>query len=226
MPIINKYTGEPLDSIKYKERQEFHKNRIRQMRKGINNMPSKLKFTDSSKTKGKTLSEIQGIVDNIANNDIQFINDLNKGVKDAANAQREEKLNTFHIYKNAINSVLSTAELASGGYGIARGLAKIKGLNLANKLDKHQILMNGIGAVADAGQLLIAESPFDYIENSIELTGDAAGIVGGTNWFRNKPFFGRYGNAIDNTLDITGYGAASYDVGKFIYTTIDEQINK
>lgn len=69
--------------------------------------------------------------------------------------------------------------------------------------DKGQVIANTLGTISDNNK--------DIIENSVELPADAAGIVGGTNWFRNSTLFNRYGTTIDNTLDALGYGAAAYD---------------
>lgn len=47
--------------------------------------------------------------------------------------------------------------------------------------------------------------------------GVANGIIGGTNIIRSTPWFGRYRNAIDTTLDAMGYTSAGYDVWNYLF---------
>lgn len=152
-----------------------------------------------------------------------------KGIRQAAEEQRQEKLDKWHDYKKGIESVLTAAELLAAGYGVSRGLLHLGeyGANktgrtaLANTLggwadkwDKPQVIMNTLGTSADIGQLVTSSNPFDTWENAVEAGAGTAGIIGGTNWFRGRPFFGRYGNTIDDILDVAGYGAASWDIVK------------
>jgi hypothetical protein len=74
--------------------------------------------------------------------------------------------------------------------------------------------MNTVGGVADGYQLVTADNTFDKIDNGAESVFDTAGIVGATNVVRSTPFFGKYRNAIDTTLDAMGYTAAGWDLFK------------
>lgn len=159
-------------------------------------------------------------------------------IKEAAEKQREEKLKKWEDYKLGLEATASAAELLSAGYGIIRGLTHLgkkgaqyallsknplfnttpanyrKWKNIAETWDKPQIFMNTLGGLADGYQWITANNSYDAWENGIETGGNVAGVIGGTNWFRNQPFFGRYGDRIDNTLDIMGYGSAAWDVVK------------
>lgn len=159
-------------------------------------------------------------------------------IKEAAEKQREEKLKKWEDYKLSLEATANAAELLSAGYGIIRGLAYLgkkgtqyallsknplfnttpanyrKWKNIAETWDKPQIFMNTLGGLADGYQWITANNSYDAWENGIETGGNVAGVIGGTNWFRNQPFFGRYGDRIDNTLDIMGYGSAVWDVVK------------
>lgn len=152
-----------------------------------------------------------------------------EGIRQAAEEQRQEKLDKWHDYKKGIESTLTAAELLAAGYGVSRGLLHLGKYSadktgrtaLANTLgswvdkwDKPQVIMNTLGTGADVGQLVTSTNPFDTWENAVEAGAGTAGIIGGTNWFRGRPFFGRYGNTIDDILDVAGYGAASWDVVK------------
>lgn len=76
--------------------------------------------------------------------------------------------------------------------------------------------MNTLGGIADAYQWFSADNSFDAWENGLETGTNAAGVVGGMNWFRNLPLYTKFGNTIDNVLDGLGYGAAAWDVVKYL----------
>lgn len=173
----------------------------------------------------KQANVVMSALTNAANNRLFSADD----VKTAAEEQRSKKLRKWHDYKIGIESALTTAELLAAGYGVGRGLLHLGEYganktgrtalantlgNYINKVDKPQVIMNGLGTAADIGQLVTSDNTFDAVENSLEAGAGTAGIVGGTNWFRGRPFFGRYGNTIDNILDAAGYGAASWDIVK------------
>lgn len=157
----------------------------------------------------------------------------------AAEQQRQEKIDKWHEYENMIDATMTGAEWLAAGYGITRGLTHLKRFlakratrstgravsrdamkKLAkwNKrvamIDKPQVAMNAIGGTADGYQLLTADNSFDRWENGIESGMNAAGVVGGMNWFRDLPLYTKFGNTIDNVLDGLGYGAAIWDVVK------------
>ena len=159
---------------------------------------------------------------------------------EAADAQRQEKIDKWHELQNGFNAIATGAEAMAAGYGIARGLTHLgrmfarqatkstgrtisreamKNLIKWNKrvatIDKPQVLMNGIGGTADAYQWATATNPFDTWENGIETGADAAGVVGGMNWFRDLPYLRKIGGKkIDTVLDALSYGAATWDIVK------------
>jgi hypothetical protein len=161
-------------------------------------------------------------------------------IRDAAESQRQEKLDKWHEIRNGIDASATAAEMMAAGYGILRGLTHLKrygaqkafqnaGMNLTSreiqnlskwdrrvaKIDKPQVLMNGVGGSADGYQWITADNSFDAWENGLETGANAAGVVGGMNWFRNLPALRRIGgDKIDAVLDGLGYGAAAWDVVK------------
>ena len=157
----------------------------------------------------------------------------------AAEEQRQEKLNKWHDIKTGMDAGMTAAEALAAGYGVIRGLAHVRRSlaraatrssgqpvtraamdNLAtwnrrvDAIDKPQVLMNGVGGVADAYQWITANNSFDSWENGLETGSNAAGVIGGMNWFRNLPFARRIGNSLDAILDGLGYSAATWDVIK------------
>jgi hypothetical protein len=163
-------------------------------------------------------------------------------IKEAADAQRQEKLDKWHQAKNVIDATAVVAEGAAAGYGVLRGLAHgrrmlakrafdraginataeqtqnlLKWNDLVSKVDKPQIFMNTAGGLADAYQWFNADNKFDEYENKIETGMNAAGVIGGTNWFKNLPYLRRIGgDKIDAVLDGMGYSAAVWDIIKNI----------
>lgn len=155
----------------------------------------------------------------------------------AAENQRQEKLDKWHDIQKGIDAAITAGEMTAAGYGILRGLthfnrmlarhAAVNGnttamTNLAkwnsrvDKVDKPQIIMNGIGGIADGYQWITADNKVDKYENGLETAANTAGVIGGTNWFRNLPTIRRFGNAIDTTLDGLGYGSAIWDAVKYL----------
>lgn len=161
-------------------------------------------------------------------------------VKEAADNQRQEKLDRLHQTKNVIDATATVAEAAAAWYGILRGLTHLRRLglrkatqstgqavsrqamtDLANynrlvqKVDAPQVYMNGLGGGADLYQWFTANNTFDKYENGIETGMNTAGVVGGTNWFKNLPALRAIGgNKIDAILDGMGYSAAAWDIIK------------
>lgn len=162
-------------------------------------------------------------------------------VMEAADQQRQEKIDKFHELKNGLDATMTTAELVAAGYGITRGLTHLnrqlarqatqstgqavsrdalqnllKWNSRVEAIDKPQVTMNTIGGIADAYQWIEADNSFDAWENGLETGANAAGVIGGTNWFRDLPIYTKFGNTIDNVLDGLGYGAAAWDVVKYL----------
>lgn len=137
--------------------------------------------------------------------------------KAAYNVQEQERRKTWQTYKKGIDATMTAAELVSSYYMLGKG-AKLLGwkpnstyIDGVLQSDKAQIYANSFGTTADAYQLVTSNNTSDKIENGIELPLDVAGIIGGTNWFRNTNLFGKYGNTIDNVMDSAGFTAGAYD---------------
>jgi hypothetical protein len=139
-----------------------------------------------------------------------------------------------------MDATMTAGELVAAGYGVLRGLTHFNRMlarqatqstgqavsreamqNLLKwngrvaTVDKPQVLMNGIGGTADAYQWATADNSLDAWENGLETGANAAGVVGGMNWFRDLPYLRRIGGEkIDAILDGLGYGAAAWDVVK------------
>lgn len=163
-------------------------------------------------------------------------------IKEAVDNQRQQKLDKWHQTKNVIDATAAVAEGIAAGYGVLRGLAHgrrllakrafdraginataeqtqnlLKWNDMVSKVDKPQIFMNTAGGLADAYQWFNADNKFDEYENKIETGMNAAGVIGGTNWFKNLPYLRRIGgDKIDAVLDGMGYSAAAWDIIKNI----------
>ncbi len=161
-------------------------------------------------------------------------------VRETVERQEQERLNKWHDIRKGIDATMTAAEFLAAGYGLTRGLTHLsrymakqatqsvgqpvsreamknllKWNNRVTTIDKPQVLMNTVGGTADAYQWATADNSFDAWENGLETGADAAGIVGGMNWFRDLPYLRRLGGEkIDAVLDGIGYGAAAWDVVK------------
>lgn len=161
-------------------------------------------------------------------------------VKDAAEEQRQEKLDKVHQAKNVADATATVGEWAAAGYGLLRALAHYKrfaakqamtysGRTITNaelrnlrkwdkwvaKIDKPQAVMTGVGGLVDGYQLATADNSFDRWENGLETGANVAGFVGATDVFKNLPGLRRIGgDRIDAVLDGLGYSAATWDIIK------------
>lgn len=166
-------------------------------------------------------------------------------IKEASLKQEQEAKEKWAPYKLGIEAGTTAAELLAGTYFLTKGA--LKGTNavarrlsrttsryghpvystsspagkvreatdkLLTKMDKGQTTMSTLGFGADIAQFMQGDTSW---VNNAELAGDAAGIIGGTNIVRSTPWFGRYRNAIDTTLDAMGYTAAGYDVLNYLF---------
>lgn len=193
----------------------------------------------SNKDYSKDIELVMGALHNQANS----LKDME--IKEASIKQEQQAKERWAPYKLGIEAGTTAAELLAGTYFLTKGA--IKGSNavarrlsrttsrhghpvystsspagkvraatdkLLTKMDKGQTTMSTLGFGADIAQLIQGDT--SWINNA-ELAGDAAGIIGGTNIIRSTPWFGRYRNAIDTTLDAMGYTAAGYDVLNYLF---------
>lgn len=212
--------------------------RSRQSDKNLSEYKSK-STEASNKDYSKDIELVMGALHDQANS----LRGMN--VKEASARQEQEAKDRWAPYKLGIEAGTTAAELLSGAYFLTKGA--LKGTNavarrlsrttsrhghpvystsspagkvreatdkLLTKMDKGQTTMSTLGFGADIAQLMQGDTSW---VNNAELAGDAAGIIGGTNIIRSTPWFGRYRNAIDTTLDAMGYTAAGYDVWNYLF---------
>lgn len=182
-------------------------------------------------TKINSNREVECVMNALKSQANTFSN-LGNSYQKAQNKQEEASKEEWRKYKKGIEATTTTAELLSSMYMLGKGAKALNLLpnssiiNSIYQSDKGQVIANTLGTLADGYQLLTTDNNKEIIENSIEFPADVAGIVGGTNWFRNSSLFNRYGNYIDNTLDALGYGAAAYDgIYKPFEWTLDKLSN-
>lgn len=195
-----------------------------------------------SRQSDKNLSEYKSKSTESSNKDYS-LRGIN--INEASAKQEQEAKDKWAPYKLGIEAGTTAAELLSGAYFLTKGA--LKGTNavarrlsrttsrhdhpvystsspagkvrettdkLLTKMDKGQTTMSTLGFGADIAQLMQGDTSW---VNNAELAGDAAGIIGGTNIVRSTPWFGRYRNAIDTTLDAMGYTADGYDVWNYLF---------
>ena len=212
--------------------------RSRQSDKNLSEYKSK-STESSNKDYSKDIELVMGALHDQANS-LRGIN-----INEASAKQEQEAKDKWAPYKLGIEAGTTAAELLLGAYFLTKGA--LKGTNavarrlsrttsrhghpvystsspagkvreatdkLLTKMDKGQTTMSTLGFGADIAQLMQGDTSW---VNNAELAGDAAGIIGGTNIVRSTPWFGRYRNAIDTTLDAMGYTAAGYDVWNYLF---------
>lgn len=212
--------------------------RSRQSDKNLSEYKSK-STESSNKDYSKDIELVMGALHDQANS-LRGIN-----INEASAKQEQEAKDKWVPYKLGIEAGTTAAELLSGAYFLTKGA--LKGTNavarrlsrttsryghpvystrgtagkvreatdkILTKMDKGQTTMSTLGFGADIAQLMQGDTSW---VNNAELAGDAAGIIGGTNIIRSTPWFGRYRNAIDTTLDAMGYTAAGYDVLNYLF---------
>lgn len=171
--------------------------------------------------RAKKINSVATKIQEALNNEVQrqsaIKNTVSTGIKEAVESQEERAREKIYEHKLMLNSLATAGEILSSYYMLGKGARALKLLPNSTiidglyKSDRGQVIASTIGTLSDSYQLLTADTPKDYIENSLEIPADVAGIIGGTNWFRNTPFFGKYGKTVDNVMDFMGYSAASYD---------------
>lgn len=198
---------------------------------------------ETAQSSNKDYSKDAELIMRALHDQANSLRDMN--VKEASVKQEQEAKDKWVPYKLGIEAGTTAAELLAGTYFLTKGA--LKGTNtvarrlsrttsrhghpvystsspagkvreatdkLLTKMDKGQTTMSTLGFGADIAQLIQGDTSW---VNNAELAGDAAGIIGGTNIIRSTPWFGRYRNAIDTTLDAMGYTAAGYDVLNYLF---------
>lgn len=154
-------------------------------------------------------------------------------VREAAEKQREEKLDKWRDIKLGLDATAEGIELLAAGYGALHGLGRLgrwllnnkfrsslstSALNRINTLgglsDTVLPYSSSAGSIADLYQFGTADNTFDRVDNGLESAFGVSGFIGSTDFFRKSPIYGKYGNVIDNVLDGTGYIGNTWDLIK------------
>lgn len=175
------------------------------------------KILEVSNNRPLDTEHIINLQDSISNNSKRVVQDLQKGYKKAVNNQIEDAKDNANNYKKILEATATAGELLSAYYILGNGLKvlnKLPNNRFIDRLynyDKGPAIASSVSTLADAYQLATANTTRDYVENAVELPLDVGGIIGGSDWFRNTPLFGKYGKKIDMILDAGSYGASIYD---------------
>lgn len=211
--------------------------RSRQAQQNLNK--EKTEHSTSNKDYSKDIGLVQQALQQQANS----FKDID--IREAQEKQEQEAKDKWKDYKLGIEAATTGAELLAGMYFLSKaavqGTNKIAGAlsrttnrygmpvhntsstagkiraatdRMLTQMNKGQTAMSTIGTMADVAQLFQGDTS---LINGLELTGDIAGIIGGTNIIRDTPWFGKYRREIDAALDLIGYGAAGYDVGHYLF---------
>lgn len=181
---------------------------------------------------GSGLNKVRMITDSLRQG-VKTDLDNAKGVVNSAKVKGQEtynqKLSEWKDIKRGMDAAMTAAELLSAGQVVGSKILpnlttqgntffgrRVNNFINALTSNNAHLTANTVGSIADGYQFLTADNRYDKIENGIELGADVTGIVGGLDVVKNSPLFGRYGNAIDKTLDVTGLSAASWDIIKQI----------
>lgn len=156
-------------------------------------------------------------------------NNLGSDIREAAENQRQDKLDKAHDIRRGLESTLTGLELMSAGAALSpyalrylsrhsmqnpRLSTRLRRLSQYINKDNTQIAMNSIQELVDGTQFMFADNTFDRVENGIEMAGDGIGIAGGFNVLPKK---------LDNIADFIGWSMPIYDIGKFGFEQVMRQ---
>jgi hypothetical protein len=150
-----------------------------------------------------------------------------KGINNANNAAHQENVEYRQRQQEDYNKWLNAVETATALYGAtAQGmewLSKVPRLstsvatnlgNVASKLKEYAPASQTVGMAVDGIQLYNSNNTFDTIDNSVEIGLEGLGFAGATDIFRKTSLYGKYGKAIDNAFDISGFVQNNWDIFK------------
>lgn len=167
--------------------------------------------------------EIASIINNLLNS--VDVDNISNGIKDANVKKKEENNNKAYPYKLMAETLLTLADVATASPGMLRlynkfGLRMMPILKSIAENKKIQTIagMSGIGV--DASQIAM-DSEGDNTWNYAGILGGAAEALGGTDILRNTSIMGRYGNKIDDVLDVANpivstIGLMQYEEGGIV----------
>lgn len=148
--------------------------------------------------------EIGAIINNLL--DSIDIDKVKEGIDDAKEERENKSREDAYPYKLMAESLLTLADVASSTPGMIRlynkmGLRLMPILKTIAESSKIQTIA-GLSNVGVDGSQIALDPEGDNTFNYAGILGGAAEAIGGTNVIRNMSFMGRYGNRVDDVLDI------------------------
>lgn len=148
--------------------------------------------------------EIGAIINNLL--DSIGIDKVKEGIDDAKEERENKSREDAYPYKLMAESLLTLADVASSTPGMLRlynkmGLRLMPILKTIAESSKIQTIA-GLSNVGVDGSQIALDPEGDNTFNYAGILGGAAEAIGGTNVIRNMSFMGRYGNRVDDVLDI------------------------
>lgn len=148
--------------------------------------------------------EIGAIINNLL--DSIDIDKVKEGIDDAKEERENKSREDAYPYKLMAESLLTLADVASSTPGMLRlynkmGLRLMPILKTIAESSKIQTIA-GLSNIGIDGSQIALDPEGDNTFNYAGILGGAAEAIGGTNVIRNMSFMGRYGNKVDDILDI------------------------
>lgn len=148
--------------------------------------------------------EIGAIINNLL--DPIDIDKVKEGIDDAKEERENKSREDAYHYKLMAESLLTLADVAASTPGMLRlynkmGLRLMPILKTIAESSKIQTIA-GLSNVGVDGSQIALDPEGDNTFNYAGILGGAAEAIGGTNVIRNMSFMGRYGNRVDDVLDI------------------------
>lgn len=134
------------------------------------------------------------------------IDKVKGGIDDAKEGKENKSKEDAYPYKLMTESLLTLADVASSTPGMLRlynkmGLDLMPILKIIAESNKIQTIA-GLSNIGIDGSQIALDPEGDNAFNYAGILGGAAEAIGGTNVVRNMSFMGRYGNKVDDILDI------------------------
>lgn len=148
--------------------------------------------------------KIGAIINNLL--DSIDIDKVKGGIGDAKEGKEDKNKEDAYPYKLMVESLLTLADVASSTPGMLRlynkmGLDLMPILKTIAESSKIQTIA-GLSNIGIDGSQIALDPEGDNAFNYAGILGGAAEAIGGTNVVRSMSFMGRYGNKVDDILDI------------------------
>lgn len=148
--------------------------------------------------------KIGAIINNLL--DSIDIDKVKGGIGDAKEGKEDKNKEDAYPYKLMVESLLTLADVASSTPGMLRlynkmGLDLMPILKTIAESSKIQTIA-GLSNIGIDGSQIALDPEGDNAFNYAGILGGAAEAIGGTNVVGNMSFMGRYGNKVDDILDI------------------------